>query len=158
MCSKLAAMSDMEMKIAMKWHIRPTWLAKVKEDSATSRQKCGARGIPMCSWRECGPCSCLRAVWPDLAELSVQIAKSSANPSLVMQLREVLTGATRRCTRGCSWHSCSADTKLPCSFPGELSSTRWEGNWEILFNRQRKGAGSLRNGQGGSQQRCWAKA
>ena len=101
----------MEIKLTMKYHIIPIWLAKVKgKDSIVSSQKCGERAILTHSWRECEGHSRLRTVWPHLAELNVQTLKSSAKPSLVTEPEDILSRGHRkirtRVFMACSlyWH------------------------------------------------------
>ena len=123
----------MEIKLTMKYHIIPIWLAKVKgKDRIVSWQKCGERAILTHSWRECEVCSRLRTVWPDLVELNVQTLKSSAKPSLVTEPEDILSRGHRKiCTRvfiafSLYWHKVAI--LLP--WRSRWVNMWWEANWE----------------------------
>lgn len=152
----------MKIKLTMKCHIIPIWLAKVKEkDSIMSRQKCGDRGILTHSWRECEQCGRLRTVWSDLVEFSVQTPKSSANPTMVTQARRNSHLGHKKILTGCSLHSRYADTKWWCSFPwvaGESYVVGGKlGNGKYSALSEKKGVRSICSSISRSQKRCWER-
>ena len=122
----------MEIKLTMKYHIIPIWLAKVKgKDGIVSWQKCGERAILTHSWRECEGRSHLRTVWPHLAELNVQTLKSSAKPSLMTEPEDILSRGHRkirtRVFMALYWHKVAV--LLPWRSRGV--NMWWEANWEM---------------------------